>query len=146
MAIQQPLRRIRTLIGQDRSLAALVPEAERMRDLNRRLGRVLPSALARACRVVAVANGEARVVCDSGTAASRLRSLATSTARALSSETCPVERVRVRVQADWSRPEPREKPGLGRRALDAWDELEHELPDGDLKSAIDRLIAHHRKP
>lgn len=145
MAFQSPLQRVRVLIGQERTLAVLLPEARRLRELNGRLVRVLPRAVAQACQVVAVANGEALVLCGNGSAASRLRSQAGSVARALSTDAQPVDRVKVRVQADWARPDRPEKAGLDRRALTAWDELEHELPDGDLKSAVDRLLAHHRK-
>ncbi|NTV97203.1 MAG: hypothetical protein HGA75_17605 [Thiobacillus sp.] len=51
----------------------------------------------------------------------------------------------MRVQAVWARPDRPEKAGLGRGALTAWDALEHELPDGPLKAAVDRLLAHHRR-
>ena len=145
MAKPQPLQRIRNLIGQDRGLAVLLPEAERLRALNLRLARVMPSAVARSCQVVAVINGEARVFCGNGAAASRLRSLATTAARALSTETDPVASLRVRVQAEWSRPDRPEKPGLDRGALTAWDELDKTLPEGGLKSAVEHLLRHHRQ-
>jgi hypothetical protein len=145
MAIQQSFQRIRKLIGQDRGLAVLLPEAERLRDLNLRLARALPAAVTRACRVVAVVNGEARIFCDSGAAASRLRSQATTAARALSSDTCPVDRLKVRVEASWSRTERPEKRGLGRGALNAWDDLDRTLPESELKSAVESLLRHHRQ-
>ncbi|MDD4882683.1 MAG: DciA family protein [Gallionellaceae bacterium] len=145
MAIRTSFQRIRVLIGQERGLAVLLPEARRLRALNDRLVTVLPRAVAQACQVVAVANGEALVLCGNGSAASRLRSQANSVARALSSEAQTVDRIKVRVQADWARPDRPAKTGLGRGALTAWDELEHKLPDGDLKSAIDRLLDHHRR-
>lgn len=145
MAYPSPFQRVRVLIGQDRNLAVLLPEARRLRELDIRLARVLPRAVAKSCQVVAVTNGEALILCGSGAAASRLRSQANSVARALSSDTQPVNRIKARVQADWARPDRPEKAGLGRGALAAWDELEHELPEGDLKSAIDRLLEHHRK-
>ncbi len=146
MAFQQPLRRIRALIGEDRGLAVLLPEAERLREMDLRLGRALPRSVATACRLVAVANGEARVLCANGAAASRLRSLATTAAKALSSAACPVDRLRVRVEAGWSRPDRPEKKALGRSALAAWDELNRELPECELKAAVERLLSHQRKP
>lgn len=145
MAYQSPLQRVRSLIGQDRTLAVLLPEARRLNALNERLVKVLPRAVARACQVVAVANGEALILCGNGAAASRVRSQANGVARALTTDTQPVDRLKVRVQADWARPDRPEKAGLGRGALAAWDELEHELPEGDLKSAVDHLLRHHRK-
>lgn len=140
MAKPFSFQRVRTLIGQDRSLAVLLPEARRLRELDGRLAQVLPRALAQSCRVAAVADGEALVMCGNGAAAARVRGLATRIARALE-----VDRVKVRMRADWARPERPAKAGLGGQALAAWDELEHELPDGELKTAIDRLLRHHRK-
>lgn len=144
MAKPYSLQRLRTLIGQERTLAVLLPEAERLRELNSRLARVLPAAVARSCQVVAVAAGEARIYCASGAAASRVRSLATTLARELAAPNHPVERIKVRVQADWSRPDRPEKPGMAPTALVAWDELDRELPSGGLKEAVEHLIRHHR--
>lgn len=137
--------RVRTLIGQDRALLVLVPEAERLRALTGRLACVLPPALARACQVVAVRDGEALVLCGNGAAAARVRSQAAAAVRALTTPATPVERLKVRVQADWARPDRPEKPVLGRAALSAWDELDQALPDGALKAAVERLLARHRR-
>jgi len=145
MASRTSLQRLRILIGQERGFAVLLPEAERLIELNKRLAWALPTALAGACRVVAVAGGEARIYCDSGAAASRLRSLATSTAKALSSPKLPVERIKVRVQADWSRPVRPAKQGMGAAGLAAWDDLDRTLSPGGLKEAVDHLLLHHRK-
>lgn len=145
MAYPTHFKRVRALIGQERALAVLLPEAERLHELNGRLAHALPSAVARACQVVAVRDGEALIYCGNGAAAARVRSQAAAVARALTSAAQPVDRLKVRVQADWARPDRPEKAGLGRGALTAWDALEHELPDGALKAAVDRLLAHHRR-
>lgn len=145
MAYPSPFQRVRVLIGQDRALAVLLPEAQRLRELNGRLARVLPVAVARACQVASVRDGEALILCGNGAVASKVRGLATSVARALATESLPVDRIKVRVRADWARPDRPPKKGLGNGALKAWNELEHELPDGDLKRAVDRLLGHHRR-
>lgn len=144
MAKQSSLQRLRLLIGQERSLAVLLPEAERLKALNDRLKHVLPPAVARSCQVVATANGEARILCASGAAAARIRSQSSTLARALSTPNHPVDRIRVRVEADWSRPDRPAKQGMGRAALSAWNELDHELPSGALKEAVEHLLRHHR--
>jgi hypothetical protein len=144
MAILPSFQRVRALIGQDKTLAVLLPEARRLRALNLRLGRELPKAVAAACQVVAVTDGEALILCGNGTASARVRGMASTVARALSTDALPVDRLKVRVRADWARPDRPEKAGLGRGALKAWDTLEHELPEGALKSAIDRLLDRHR--
>ena len=146
MAYRLPLQPVRALIGQDRTLATLLPAARGLRQLNDRLLGALPRAVARTCQVVLVTDGEALILCGNGAAASRVRSQANGLARALSTPDQPVTRIKVRVQADWARPDRPEKPGMARRALAAWDDLEHELPDGELKAAVDRLLEHHRKP
>lgn len=144
MATNPSFQRVRSLIGQDRGLAVLLPEARRLRELDGLLARVLPAGLGGQCRVVAVRNGEALILCGSGGAAARVRSMAPTLARALNTEPQPVDRIKVKVMADWSRADRPEKAGLGRRALTAWDTLEQGLPDGALKAAIDRLLKHHR--
>lgn len=136
---------IRGLLRQDRTLAVLLPEAERLRQLNRRFAGTVPAAVARACQIVALSDGEAFIQCASGAAANRLRSQSTGIARVLSTETAPVERLRVKVRADWSQPEPREKHGMGSDALAAWDDLDRQLPDSELKDAVERLLGHQRR-
>lgn len=140
MAKPFSFQRVRVLIGQDRSLAVLLPEAQRLRELDVRLARSLPRALAQSCRVAAVVDGEALVMCGNGAAAARVRGLAASIARELG-----VDRVKVRMRADWARPERPAKAGLGGKALAAWGEFEHGLPEGELKAAVDRLLDHHRR-
>jgi hypothetical protein len=144
MAIKPSFQRLRSLIGQDRVLAALLPEAERLAAVNQRLSRAVPARLADACKVVSTRNGEALVYCDSGVAAARLRSLATSAARALSTPDCRIERLRIRVRTEDVRREVRPKAGLGPTALTAWNELDHTLPACGLKDAIAQLLRHHR--
>ncbi len=138
------LQRLRGLIRAERTLAVLLPEAERLALLNRRLGAALPPAIARRSRVMAL-DGETLVVhCDNGAAASRLRSQAASLAKMLTSESQPVLAVKVKVRADWSQADKPEKPGLGKAALSALDALEETLPDGNLKAALARMIEHQR--
>ncbi len=62
-------------------------------------------------------------------------------ARALDQADTPVAAVKVKVRADWSLPERPEKHDLPAAALDAFRELENTLPDGELKDAVERLLA-----
>lgn len=138
------LQRLRGLIRAERALAVLLPEAERLALLNRRLGEALPPAIAKRSRVMALDGDSLIVHCDNGAAASRLRSQAASLAKLLSSEAQPVTTLKVKVRADWSRADKPEKPGLGKDALSALDALEETLPDGNLKTALARMIQHQR--
>ena len=138
------MQRIRGILRDDPVLAVALPEAERLRDLNRRFAGVVPPAVARACRVAAIQGETALVYCANGAAASRVRSQATGVGQALSRPETPVLAVKVKVRADWTLPEKREKADLGAAALAAFRELDRELPEGDLKAAVDALLARRR--
>lgn len=144
MALRSSFQRVRALLGQDRALAVLLPEAARLRGLNAQLGRVLPRAVAASCQVVLVRDGEALILCGNGASAARVRSQAGALVRALAGTDAPVDRIKVQVRADWARPDPPAKPGLDRRALATWRAFEAALPEGDLKAAVERLVRHHR--
>lgn len=139
-----PLVSLRHLLRDTPALAVALPEAERLRDLNRRFAGVVPKAVARACRVVAIQGETALIQCANGAAASRVRSQATGVGRALTRPDAPVLAVKVKIRADWSLPEKKEKPGLGPAALTAFRELDNSLPEGDLKAAVDALLARRR--
>lgn len=136
--------RVRGLIAQDRTLALLIPEAEQLRELNVRFGKAVTPAVARVCRVVELQGTTALVHCGNGAAASRLRSQTTTLARALATPSVPVETLKIRLRADWNLPPRPEKSGMPDAAVTAWIELEHQLPEGGLKAAVDHLIRHQK--
>lgn len=139
------LRRLRGLIQDDRTLAVLIPEAERLARLDRHLATMLPTALARRCRAMAL-DGETLVVhCDNGAAAARLRSQATGLAKALATPKQPIAGLKVKVRADWNVAEKPEKPGLGANALAALGAFEASLPEGGLRGALRRMLEHQRR-
>lgn len=139
----QPLR-LRSLLKENSSLAALLPEAERLRELERRLERAVGPRLARACRVAGQQGDAVVVYCSSGTVAARLRAQSASILRALASPGQSLAELKVKVRADWAQPVRPEKPGMGREALAAWEALEAEVHDEALKAAVARLIRHQR--
>ena len=115
-----------------------------MAGLNRRFAGVVPAAVARACAVAAVQGETAVIFCGNGAAASRVRAQAKGVARALSRKDAPVSSLRVKVRADWSVPERPEKQDMPRAGLKAFRDLDATLPDGELKNAVERLLAHRR--
>jgi hypothetical protein len=136
--------RLHGLLAAERQFAVALPEAERMAGLNRRFAGVVPGAVARACSVAAIQGETAIVFCGNGAAASRVRAQAKGVARALSRPEAPVTSVRVKVRADWSLPERPEKQDMPRAGVQAFRDLDAQLPDGDLKAAVERLLAHRR--
>jgi len=139
------LQRIRGLIESERALAVLLPEAERLAAIDRRLRAMLPPRIGPRCRAMSLEAGTLVVHCDNAAAASRLRSQAKSLAGALSTPRLPVTGLTVKVRADWGRAEKPEKTGLGREALTALDEFAGQLPDGALRAALARMLEHQRR-
>lgn len=136
--------RLRGLLASERQFAVALPEAERMARLSRQFASVVPAAVARACGVAAIQGDTAIVYCANGAAASRVRAQAKTVAHALSCADMPVIALRVKIRADWALPEPPEKHDLSAPALRAFRELDAELPDGELKQAVTRLLARRR--
>lgn len=143
-AYKPSLVRVKGLIAEDRTLAVLLPEAARLQELNRRFAKSVSPAVARVCRIVALQGTIALVHCGNGAAASRLRSQATTVARAVSTSAVAVEGLKIKLRADWNLPARPEKSGMGREAVAAWSELEGRLPEGGLKAAVDRLVRRHQ--
>jgi len=139
-----PLIRLHGLLAAERQFAVALPEAERMTSLNRRFAGVVPPAVARACSVAAVQGEIAVVFCGNGAAASRVRAQARGVAQALSRPDAPVSTVRVKVRADWAMPERPEKQDMPTSAVRAFRDLDTVLPEGDLKAAVERLLAHRQ--
>lgn len=115
-----------------------------MASLNRQFAGVVPAAVARACGVAAIQGETAIIFCGNGAAASRVRAQAKGVAKALSRADVPVNNVRVRVRADWTVPERPEKQDMAAAGVQAFRDLDATLPEGDLKAAVERLLAHRR--
>ncbi|MEW5894023.1 MAG: DciA family protein [Pseudomonadota bacterium] len=139
----QPVR-LRGLLKENAGLAALLPEAERLRELNRRFARAVGPVLARACRVAALQGDAAVVYCGNGAAAARLRAQSATVCRALADGNAPVSELKIKLRADWAQAPRPEKTGMGSQALAAWEALESSVADPELKAAIARLLRHQR--
>ena len=139
----RPLR-LRSLLKDSTSLAALLPEAERLRALDRDLARAVGPQIARACRVATVQDGAVIVYCSNGAAAARLRAQSASVLRALAAPGQVLAELKIKIRADWAESPRPEKPGMDRKAVAAWEALEAQVHDDALKAAVARLIRHQR--
>ena len=135
---------MRGLLQSDRAFAVALPEAERLARLNRCFAAALPKAVGRVCVVAAIQGDTALVHCANGAAASRVRAQAKGLARLLAEAGEPVAAVKVKVRADWVFPEPPAKQDMPSAALEAFKDLENHLPEGDLRDAVERLLARRR--
>lgn len=128
--------------------ATLRARARALIELQDRLDRSLPAALAGHVRVLQLAEGQLRLACDSGAVASRLRHLSESLVADLSTRGVAVSSLRVSVNPELlaSAPPPLAKPGLPASALDSLAQLGEDIAEGPLKQALGRLLQHHRRP
>jgi hypothetical protein len=136
-----PLIRIRGLLQAEHQFAVALPEAERMFALNRRFASVVPPAVARACQIAMLQGEVAIIFCANGAAASRVRAQSKGIASVLTRADAPVNSIKVKIRADWSVPPPPEKHDIPVAGINAFKALQANLPDGELKSALERLLS-----
>lgn len=139
------LVRVRGLLQAQQQFAVALPEAERMFELNRCFAGIVPVAVARACMVATLQGDVAVIFCANGAAASRVRAQAKGVANVLSRPDAPVGSIKVKIRADWNVPTLAEKKDIPTAGLNAFKQLETALPDGDLKTALERLINRRRR-
>ena len=135
-------QRLSELLG---NLPAL-RQAQALATLQKQFDAVLPARFRAETQVVALEEGELRVLCANGAIASRLRLEAQSLAQALQQRGMAVRRVSIKVQPASSRkaPAPRKKQPLPAAARQAFESASEQLEEGEVKAALQRLLKHHR--
>lgn len=114
--------------------------------LQKQFDAVLPARFRGWAQVVALEDGELRVLCSNGAIASRLRLEARNLADALQKRGLPVRRVNLKVQPTSSRKPlpPRAKPPLSVSARQAFESASEHLQEGEVKTALQNLLRHHK--
>jgi hypothetical protein len=114
--------------------------------LQKQLDAVLPVRFRGEAQVVALEEGELRVLCSNGAIASRLRLEAQSLAEAMQQRGLAIRRVSLKVQPANSRkpPAPRAKAPLPAAARQAFESASEQLDEGEVKAALRRLLRHHQ--
>lgn len=122
-----------------------VRRAQALAALQKQFDAVLPARFRGEADVVALDEGELRVVCRNGAVASRLRLEAEHLAAALQKRGLAVRRVGIRVQPAASRraPPPPDKPPLPAAARQAFESAARQLEEGEVKAALQKLLRHH---
>ncbi len=120
-------------------------QAQALSALQRQFDAVLPARFRGEAHVVALEEGEMRVLCSNGAIASRLRLEAQSLADALQKRGLAVRRVNLKVQPTSARKPapPRAKAPLSATARQAFAAASEELEEGEVKTALQRLLKHH---
>jgi hypothetical protein len=122
-----------------------IQQAQTLAALQKRFDAVLPARFHGQADVVALEQGELRVLCGNGAVASRLRLEAATLASQLESKGLPVRRVSVKVRPANRRPAPiKNKPPLSPVARQAFLAATEQLDEGELKTALEKLLRHHQ--
>jgi hypothetical protein len=122
-----------------------IQQAQTLAALQKRFDAVLPARFHGQADVVALEQGELRVLCGNGAVASRLRLEAATLASQLESKGLPVRRVSVKVRPASRRPAPiKNKPPLSPVARQAFIAATEQLDEGELKTALEKLLRHHQ--
>ena len=111
--------------------------------------KVLPPALAQACRVARIDEQRIILAVPSAAYASKLRQLAPRIAELLKASGWNLNEIIVKVQAGLLQTRtkttpPRQITPLDAKALNAFEELQNNLTPGPLADAVQRLLNHHR--
>lgn len=122
-----------------------VRQALALSALQRHFDAILPARFRGEAQVVALEDGELKVLCRNGAIASRLRLESQALADALQKRGLAIRRVLLKVQPSSVRKPtpPRSKPPLPAAARSAFAAAGEQLEDGEMKAAIQRLLRHH---
>ncbi|NWG38945.1 MAG: DUF721 domain-containing protein [Hydrogenophilaceae bacterium] len=113
--------------------------------LQKRFDAVLPARFRGEADVVAMEEGELRVLCSNGAVASRLRLEAGALAAQLQGKGLPVRRVNIKVKPAGRRIQPRKpKSPMSNAARQAFREAADGLEEGEVKAALEKLLRHHQ--
>lgn len=123
-----------------------IRQAQALAALQKQFDAALPTRFRGEAQVVALEEGELRVLCSNGAIASRLRLEAQNLADALQKRGLAVRRVSLKVQPANSRkaPPPRIKPPLPTAAKQAFESVSEQLEEGEVKAALQKLLKHHQ--
>lgn len=121
-------------------------QAQALSALQRHFDAALPERFRGEAQVVALEDGELRVLCSNGAIASRLRLDAQSMADSLQQRGLAVHRVSLKVRPSASRQTltPRNKAPLSASAREAFAAAAEQMDEGEVKAALQKLLKHHQ--
>lgn len=137
-------------LGSDQRGAQVLTTARELLLVEHQTRKLLPPALAQACRVARIQGPQITLAVPSAAYAAKLRQLAPRIAQSLSASGWNLTEISVKVQASLlqigaNTAHTREVTPLDDQALDAFEELKHNLKPGSLADAVQRLLTRHRQ-
>jgi hypothetical protein len=141
-----PLQRIGSFLGASEELKTLSARTRRLQALQTLYLRSAPRELAGSSRVKSYRAGTLTVSADNPAVAAKLKQLSPTLLASIRETEAEVTVLRIEVQvsgAARSRTRPPRKVPLSIDAVEKFEELSESIADGDLKSALTRLVKHH---
>src|SRR5215211_2846757 len=141
-----PTRIIRDLLVATDELKALSSRTRRLRELQTLYLGSAPRELAASSRVKGCRAGTLFVWADNAAVAAKLKQLAPRLLAAICENEPEITQIRIEVQVggrDRGGPYKSRKTPLTAATIERFDELARAMPEGELKSALARLAAHH---
>jgi hypothetical protein len=136
-------------LGSDQHGSQVLTTARNLLAVEHATKKVLPPSLALVCRVARIDRQQITLAVPSAAYASKLRQLAPRILQLLNDGGWNLNEIHVRVQAallqSRTKTAPRQVAPMDDHALNAFDQLQDNLPPGPLADAVKRLLAHHRK-
>jgi hypothetical protein len=143
-----PLHPLSTLLGANTELKALSARVRRLGELQKLYFRSAPRELASASRVKSQRAGTLVISADNAAVASKLKQLAPTLLAAIRESEREVTKIRIEVQVSGRATGARRgarKRRLTPEAIEQFEALADRVADEGLKSALSRLVRHHRR-
>lgn len=138
-------RQAQAFLAEDDKLRQLTTRVQALLALQRIWETVVPASLAGVSHIGQSDAGETTIYCDNGAAAAKLRQLLPTLAEALRGKGVATANLQVKVRAQAIPVQMRavHKREISRAGLDNIARLSDRLEAGELKSALDHLLARH---
>jgi len=127
-------------------IASLMPQAQLLIELRRRLAAILPEPLKQTCSIANYKQGKVIIFAANGAVGAKLKLMRSELAKQLSQRGVQVTGIEVRVQplAHESQPLVRSTK-IGENAMDSLARLQEQLPDSQLKNVVARFLRRERQ-
>lgn len=133
-------QRLKSLFSGNQEFRSLISQAQSLSALQLHFASVAPPHLAQSAQVLSLQAGTLGIAVANATLAAKLRQLAPELAILLQNRGCEVSGIRVKVQVDYARNQPKHIPRiLTKTAQNALNELSQNLGDSPLKDAVNRM-------
>ncbi|HLY96060.1 MAG: DciA family protein [Sideroxydans sp.] len=133
--------RLNAFLASNHELRQLSSKASQLLALQRHYESIAPPALARNSQVLRLQQQTLVIAANNGAVAAKLRQMTAELISRFQARGCEVTGIQIKVQVTAPPPAVPPKPRiLGKTAVDALSDLDQNLPDSPLKTALRRLI------